>query len=130
MVQVLFKSKYLFLEVDPVPLLETHIYTLLIWDGLLGLVFCSQQSPTLVLHTKDILLCNTFSLEGLIFASLRQDFESLVELPFSLLHLHTPKFYCNSPIWFYGNPTSPCQSASHKILKGACLGLLWWVIHS
>jgi hypothetical protein len=94
--------------------------------GCLGLVYCSQERSTLVLHTKDILFCNTSSLEGMIFVSLRQDFESLVGLFFYLLHLHTPKFYCNNPTWFYGQPTSPWKSTGHKILKGACLRWLEW----
>jgi hypothetical protein len=130
MVQVLLKSQYLFLEVDLVTLLETHLYTLLIWDGPLGLVYYSQHISTLVLHTKDILFCNTSSLEGLIFVSPRHAFESIVGLFFSLIHLHTPKFYCNSPTWFYGQPSSPYQLEGHMILKGACLGFLGWVILS
>jgi hypothetical protein len=129
-VQVLLKSQYLFLEVDLVPLMGIHFYTLLIWGGPLGLVCCPQHILTLVLHTKDILFCNTSSLEGLIFISLRRAFESLVGLPFSLLHFHTPKFCCNNPTWSYGKTTSPCQLVGIKILKEVHLGSLGWVIHS
>jgi hypothetical protein len=111
------------------PLLGIHISILLIWDGPLGWVFHSQQSLVLVLHTRDIPFCNTSSLGGLIFVSLRQDFESLVGLPFFLLHFHTPNFYCNNPTWFCGNPTSPCQSIGHKILKEVCLSSLGWATH-
>jgi hypothetical protein len=75
-----------------VPLLGIHIYILLIWDGSLGWGFHSQHSLVLVLRTRDIHFCNTSSLGGLIFVSLRHDFESLVGLPSFLLHFHNPKF--------------------------------------
>jgi hypothetical protein len=126
LVQVLLKSKYPFLEVDLVPLLGIHLYILLIWDSYLGWACPSQQSLVHVLHTRDIPFFNTYSLGGLIFVSLRQDFESLVGLPFFLLHFHTPKFYCNNETWFCWKPTSPWQSVGHKILEEVCLGSLRW----
>jgi hypothetical protein len=81
----------------PIPLLGTRIYALLIWGGPLGLVFNPQQIPTPVLHIEDIPLCSTFSFEGMIFVSPRHASESLGGLYFSLIHLHTPKFYGNNP---------------------------------
>jgi hypothetical protein len=120
MVKVLCRSQCLFSEVYLIPLLETHIYILLIWDGPLGLVFHPQHIPTLVLHIEDIPFCNTFSFEGMIFVSLRHTSKSLEGIFLSLIHFHTPNFYGNSPTWFYKCLTSPYRPAGHNILGGVC----------
>jgi hypothetical protein len=103
-----------------VPLLETCLYTLLIWGTPLGLVCHPQHIPTLVFHIEEIPFCNTFSFEGMIFVSLRQAFKSPGGSFFSLLHSHTPNFYGNSPIWFYKCLTYSYQSTGHKILREVC----------
>jgi hypothetical protein len=80
-----------------VPLMETHLYIILIRSGPLGLVCHPQPISTHILHIEDIPFCNTFSFEVLIFVSLRQDSKFLKGLSFSLLDLHILRLYGNNP---------------------------------
>jgi hypothetical protein len=96
-VQVLSRSQCLSSEVDPIPIMETRLYTLLIWGGPLGSICHPQQILTHVFHIEEIPFRNTFSFEGMIFVSLRQASESLGGLSFSLLNLYILRFYDNIP---------------------------------
>jgi hypothetical protein len=67
------------------------------WSSRFGLS-SSTESDTCMTYKEYPFMQYFFSVEGLIFASLRQAFESLRGLSFSLLHSHILKFYDNSSI--------------------------------
>ena len=111
------------LEVNLVPLQGIHLCTLSIGCSPRFGLLSSTKFSTCISYKGHPFLQHS-SLEGMIFVSLRPAFGFLAESFASLPHLHTLMFYCNSPTWSYGKPTSPCQSTYHKILEEVCLRFL------